>query len=304
MRVTNAIMRRDSVLRLQTNLQAIERAQRQISSGLKVERMSDDPTAANEVVRLSSSLRVIDQFRRNLNQASGRAQTAESVLDRLTSTLGRGVELAIGQGGSTATTQTRLAAKAEVDQLITLAVDIGNTRFGDTYLFAGTRGTEAPFAVPGSPTDPFTALRDQNGDPVDPTGNPRFEIGDGVFTVAGPNGTEAFLDTGALEALRSLSTALGNDDMAGIQSAQVALQQSVSRVQTVIGGIGARTNAMETAGDQLDALEFTLTRFRSDLRDVEVEEAISELSGRQTAYQAALAATSRILGTSLADYLR
>ena len=44
-------------------------------------------------------------------------------------------------------------------------------------------------------------------------------------------------------------------------------------------------------------------RDRSDLRDVEVEKAMLDLVGRQTLYQAAMAATTRVLGLSLADYL-
>jgi flagellar hook-associated protein 3 FlgL len=304
MRVTSSMLRQDSILRLQTNLQAIERAQRQISSGLKVERMSDDPTAGSEVIRLSSSLRAIDQYRRNVRAADGRAATAETAVNSLSTTLDRAVELAISQASGTATAATRLATKAEVDQLLGFAVGLGNTKFGDTWIFAGNRGTEAPFQVPPTVTDPFTALRDALGDPVDPSGNPRIEIGDGVTIAPNPNGTAVFLDTGALEALRDLSTALGANDVAGITAAQSALQSAGREVQSVLGGLGAVSGQLQNTSDNLEAMEQTVLLLRSDLRDVEIEEAISELSGRQTAYQAAMLATSRVLGQSLADYLR
>ncbi|MCU0646576.1 MAG: hypothetical protein MUF00_01160 [Gemmatimonadaceae bacterium] len=302
--MTSSMLRQDSILRLQTNLQAIERAQRQISSGLKVERMSDDPTAGSEVIRLSSSLRAIDQYRRNVRAADGRAATAETAVNSLSTTLDRAVELAISQASGTATAATRLATKAEVDQLLGFAVGLGNTKFGDTWIFAGNRGTEAPFQVPPTVTDPFTALRDALGDPVDPSGNPRIEIGDGVTIAPNPNGTAVFLDTGALEALRDLSTALGANDVAGITAAQSALQSAGREVQSVLGGLGAVSGQLQNTSDNLEAMEQTVLLLRSDLRDVEIEEAISELSGRQTAYQAAMLATSRVLGQSLADYLR
>ena len=50
-------------------------------------------------------------------------------------------------------------------------------------------------------------------------------------------------------------------------------------------------------------LELTLQSFRSELRDTEIDKAMVELVGRQTLYQAAMSATSRVLGLSLANYL-
>ena len=45
-------------------------------------------------------------------------------------------------------------------------------------------------------------------------------------------------------------------------------------------------------------------RLKSDVEEVDVEEAVTELVSRQTAYQAAMLATSRVMGLTLADYLR
>ena len=46
-----------------------------------------------------------------------------------------------------------------------------------------------------------------------------------------------------------------------------------------------------------------LKTFRADLRDTEIDKAMVDLVGKQTLYQAAMSATSRILGLSLANYL-
>jgi len=60
---------------------------------------------------------------------------------------------------------------------------------------------------------------------------------------------------------------------------------------------------LETATVNLNLMELNLKAFRSDLRDTEVDKAMVELVGKQTLYQAAMSATSRILGLSLANYL-
>jgi len=302
MRVTNQTVLRNSISRLQQNLQSVERAREDIASGLRLRKMSQDPTSGAEVVRVGSSMRAIDQFRRNIRMGVGRIDTEENVLNSVTNALGRGMELAISQASATATAESRIAVQAEVDALINFTVGLANTRFGDDYLFGGTRGGEPPFRYPAVAAD-FRALLDTGGNLVDPSGNIPLEIGDGRFAIPNHNGTEIFLDTNALESLRALSAALGANDVPGITASIDALRNSSSDVQTLIGRQGARANEMMVAENNLGELELTLKAFRSEMRDTEIDKAMVELVGRQTMYQAAMSATSRVLGLSLANYL-
>ena len=302
MRVTNQIITRNSQARLQSGLQGIDRLREDISSGIRVRKMSDDPTSAGEVVRVGSSMRAITQFRRNIDIGLSRAATEETALNQVTDGLTRAVELGIAQSSATANAQTRSLVKSEVDSLIAYAVNLANTRFGDDYVFGGTRSGEAPLRVPPTSTDGFTNLL--NGvTPVDPSGAIQLEIGDNIFATPNHNATDVFLTTDALESLRALSTALGTNNVAAIQAATDRVTAASGQVQNMLGTQGARINEMESARTNLDGLELTLKAFRADLRDTEVDKAIAELVGKQTLYQAAMSATSRILGLSLANYL-
>lgn len=303
MRVTNQTVLRNSISRLQQNLQSVERAREDIASGLRLRKMSQDPTSGSEVVRVGSSMRAIEQFRRNIRMATAKVDTEERVLDSLTNGLGRALELAVSQASSTATAATRLSVKDEVDSLIGFVVGLANTRFGDDFLFGGTRGGEAPFQNPPSAAGDFRALENPPGTLVDPSGTIPIEISDGRFMVPNHDGTQVFLDTNALSSLRDLSEALGANDVAGISTAIDSLRESASSVQSLIGTQGARANELMAAETSLGDLELTLKSFRSDLRDTEVDKAMVELVGRQTMYQAAMSATSRVLGLSLANYL-
>ena len=122
MRVTNQLITRHSQSRLQSSLQGIDRLREDISSGLRVRKMSDDPIAAGEVVRIGSSMRAIAQFRRNIDIGLVRAQSEETALDQLSNSMTRGVELGISQASATANAQSRLMVKTEIDQLINQAV--------------------------------------------------------------------------------------------------------------------------------------------------------------------------------------
>ena len=303
MRITNQLIQTQNISRIQASLQAVDAAREQVSTGKKISVMSDDPAGASEVVRTSSSLRALDQYRRNNKLAQARGTAEENALDQLTNSLDRGIELGTQAASSTSTAQTRLIAKAEVDQLLSFAVGLGNTKYGDDYLFGGTRGSEAPLRVPANSTDSFSALTDSSNNTVNPSGGIPLEIRDGHTVTSNHNATEVFLDTGSLQALRDLSTALGNNDVAGINTALSSLHDADNKVQTVIGTQGSRMNEFLITDAQLDKQQSSLTTYRSDLQDVEVEKAMVELASKTTGYQAAMTATSKVLGLSLANYL-
>jgi flagellar hook-associated protein 3 FlgL len=300
MRVTNSIITARSQLRLQQGLQGIDRVRDDIATGVRIRKMSDDATSGGELVRIGSSMRALTQYRRNANNGINRAQAEEGALNLLGNALTRASELGISQSTGTANAQSRLLVRR---QLINLAANLGNTRFGDEYLFGGFRAGEAPFRTPAPASGSFSRLTDTSDNPVNPSGNITLEVGDGKFVTPNHNATQVFIDTDALDALRALSTALGANDPVAIQAAADRITTANSNVQALLGTQGARINEMEGAKTSLDSLEFDLKAFRSDLRDTEIDKAMVELVGKQTLYQAAMSATSRILGLSLANYL-
>lgn len=294
MRVTNTLIQRNAALSLQQNLQAMAKAQEQVSSGQKYTAFSDDPQAQSSIMRASSSLRALDQYKRNIDDATARANLEDSVLQQLGGSVDRATQIALQEGTSTATAATRLSAKAEVDGLIDSAVGLGNTKYQTDYLFGGNDVTDAPL----SNAPPF-----YTGTAAD-SGAHTTEIAAGQVFKSNHNAKEIFLDTGTLQALRDLSTALGANDTAGIATASAALQASQQGIQALVGDLGARENQLDNAGSNLDALKTSLTTFKSNLSDVDQEAAITELVTRQTAYQSAMLATSRVIGMTLTDYLK
>jgi flagellar hook-associated protein 3 FlgL len=265
--------------------------------------MSDDPIAGGEVLRTSSSLRAIGQFRRNIDQGLGRANLENSVLAKLTDTLTRGVELAVQGANGTMDAGSRQALKSEVDQLLVFSVQLGNMKFGNSYLFGGDRAGEAPFTSPPPAIGTFSALVDTTGTSVNPSGGVSLEIGDGNFLTPTHNGSEVFLNTDALDSLRALSRALGADDANAVRTAMDRVRDANDAVQRLIGTNGARVNEMEAAQLAMRDQELNAKAYLSDLRDTPIDEAIAELTGKQTLYQAAMGATARVLGLSLANYL-
>ena len=292
MRITSAIIQREALAGLQKNLRPIQDLQQQISTGERVRKPSDDPVAIGSILESTGKLGAIDQYRRNLDAAGSRLSLEDSVLNDLTNALTRAKELATSEASGTATAKTREIARAEVDQLTVFARSLGNTQIAGQYIFGGDYADQMPFP-PGGPSAT-----------TPPAGSASVEIGEGQTLPTNHSGQEVFLDTGVFDALEALSAALGSNDQTGVQDAMQALDDAIDGVQAVTGELGARMNSVEMAGNNLDALEVNLETFRSQLKDADIETAVTELVARQTTFEAAMLANSRILNLSLADYLR
>jgi flagellar hook-associated protein 3 FlgL len=293
MRITNSILQSNASRYLQQNLQGMAQAQTQASTGKRYERFSQDPHAQSNVMQASSSLRALEQYRRNINDANQRASAEDSVLDQLTNLIDRAKSLAVQEGTATASASTHASAKVEVDNLLDFAVSLGNTKHGSDYLFGGDSVTTAPLTN----TPPFfnTAA---------PTGSHTTEISAGQLFKSTHNANEIFLGSGTLQALKDLSTALGTNNQTAIGNALQTLTTAQNNVQVLVGDLGARVNQLDVTSSNLDALEGTLTNFKSNLSEIDQEAAITDLLSRQTAYQSAMLATSRVIGMTLTDYLR
>lgn len=297
MRITNNMLQRETIGALQSGSRQLLAAQRRVTTGLRIEKVSDDPAGAAAALQARGSLRALTQYQRNVDTATARLNAEETALDDLGNTLVRARELGIsarGPGGEA----NHATILAEVRQLIEHAVGLGNTKFGDEYLFGGQQAQTRPFQVPATPDGDFLAPG------TDAAGTRQTEVSAGRFMQLNLDGKQVFLDTGALQALAELADALEQGDDAAIGQALGGLEAAHDGLQGLLGDVGARTNQLQLTTANLKALEVNLQTFRSDLEEVDFEVAVTELVTRQTAYQAAMAATSRVMGLTLVDYLR
>ncbi len=301
MRITNNMMAQAQLTGLSLNMTALMKSQAQVSSGNRLQAASDDPAAATQIVATNSSLAALDQYLTNVQRASSRVSTEDSALQQLNDILSRAKQIGVQQATATATDQTRSSAAAEVNQLFQQIISIGNTKFGDEYVFGGDQSQTEPFATSGAgATLDYTATNAQGARSID--------TGDGQTLQISHTGKQLLQDTGVLDAVKQLAHALdpasstyGQD---GIGSAMTAVDQALTSIQGVVGDVGATAQQLDVTQQNLDAYKTNLTTFKSNLSDADVEQAVTELTNRQMAYQAAMLATSKVMGLTLTDYLK
>jgi flagellar hook-associated protein 3 FlgL len=289
MRITNAMVYSNSLQELQTQLVAQNVASVQVTTGQRNANVSDDPAAAGQVMKIDSESRRIAQYQRNITSVRGSLSSEESTLDQVGDILSRAKELATAQGGSNANAASRSAASAEVDQLLSQVVALGNTKIGDQYLFGGNVTNSAPFQADGTY--------------VGDNGTRQSVISAGQSVPSAQNGAQLFVSSGVIQSLTDLRNALTSNNATGIQNSITGIDSAFDQTQTNLASVGAETNALDAAVTRLSAQTTTLTKTRSDIAEIPLEEASLKFSQAQTALQAGLLATTKIINTSLVNYL-
>lgn len=296
MRVTHSMFVNHFTQNLARNQRRQFNLYAQASSGVRLQRPSDDPLAVSRVMRFDSELVDIERFLDNARDARDWLGATDAALQDIHDSLHRARELVILASNDTLNETDRLAAAAELDQLVGHLFEVANTQYKGRYLFAGTETL----------TEPFPRL-----DPSDPDYPVRYDgndqailraIGPHVHLQVNQDGTvlEQVLATlvGAVEHMRNHDTArLGGQDLAEIEAA-------VDELMRVRAEVGARMNRAEWTVDRLTDISLQVEGLSSELRDADVARVLVDLRSVEVTLQAAMTAASRMFDTTLVNFLR
>src|SRR5688572_3687948 len=89
------------------------RAERQISSGLRVETASDDPQAVMEILRVKTRLEMNGQVQTNLGRVQSQVNGAEAAMREAVAIMERARVLGAQNSGTTSVNRPAMAAEAE-----------------------------------------------------------------------------------------------------------------------------------------------------------------------------------------------
>ena len=106
------------------------------------------------------------------------------------------------------------------------------------------------------------------------------------------------------QSLTDLRDRLVANDQPGIQTSALALDTAFGNVQELLATTGSRIRQLDVAAENVAAQDSNFISRYADLQAIPLEEASMEVLSAQNALQASLAAASRVLNTSLLDYLR
>lgn len=295
MRVTNNLLSATVNEDIRKNFERIYNLQEKVSTGKRINKLSDDPIGTGQVLEFRKRIATIDQYGRNIQWGTTWLETTDSSLDSINTMLLRAKEVAVYQSTETATQATRDIAAEEMENVFDQVLQLANTSLGGRYIFSGQKTDTAPYSRDG----------DFNATYSGQSGDIRLIIGENVEMPINTNGDELFDDTVDIFAvLKGLRDGLAGNDTEAISDQIELLDDAMQQVQNERATVGARLNRLESTANHWETFKLNTQEMLSETEDVDLVTAMTELQAQQTAYQAALATAAQIIQPSLIDFLR
>lgn len=301
-RITNGMLVNELKYNLNNNYTNMDKYQRQLATGRKINLPSDNPAGLVKSLRLRTNLVEGEQYLANINEGINFMETTDAALDNLTAIMQRIRELAVNAANGTIDDSARRAIADEIKELTDQITIVANTSYGSKYIFAGTNVTQQPCQ---EDSDPDTFKWTGNNEAL------QLEIGVGVkltinltdssmnnFFVG--NGT----DPGVIDFCRELVNDIEAGNLDAVNAALTTADKFIDNLLTARSTIGAKVNRLELQQSRLDSTQISYTSLLSQNEDADIAEVIMNLKMQESVYRASLAAGARIIQPSLVDFLR
>lgn len=149
MRVSDKMQQSQVLNNLNKNRTEISGLQNQAATLKRVTKPSDDPTGVAKILHNRTENKNLEQFDKNIFFAKSFLDTTEATLSQLGEVIVRAKELALQAASDTNSGLPREMMASEVEQMYGAVVEMSNRKFGDRFIFAGFKTTEAPFNKDG-----------------------------------------------------------------------------------------------------------------------------------------------------------
>jgi flagellar hook-associated protein 3 FlgL len=292
-RVTERSLASITLLGLQGNLTRLGTLQQQLSSGKLISRPSDSPTGTVSAMQIRADLRQHQQYVRNAEDGKGWLDATDGALIGAVGLVNevRGLVLQGMSAGVTVDPTARESLATQVDRVRESLLAAANTRYLNRPVFGGTTtGALAFDGTTGYAGDGGAVLRRV-------AGGDQVRVDTPAAATFGTGSEELFT------LLSTISTHLRTDQSA-LGSDLNMLDTASGRMRTQLADVGSRynrlTQAAQAATDRMIGLQGDL----SEVEDIDLPRTIMELQLAQTSYEAALAATAKVVQHSLLDFLR
>lgn len=291
-RITQRMLTQGSLDSVQGGLARLARVQEQLSTGRVLNRPSDDPTDTTAAMRVRTAIGNQEQYARNAQDGLGWLTQIDSTLGQVTDSVRKARDLAISANSGALNQVAREALATEVEVLRKDLLGAANATYLDRPVFGGITSGDRAY--------------DDTGVYVGTAGDVNRRIADGVLVKVDVDGVGVF-GTGAASVfaeLDALATALRAADGAAVST---AIGQLTTRIDTVVSArtaAGATYERVDKAVLGATDAKLALSNDLSVLENADLAATTVELQLAEVAYQASLAATSRVLQPSLVDFLR
>jgi flagellar hook-associated protein 3 FlgL len=278
----------------------MDRAQRQVTTGLRVSRISDDPDMIPALLQSRANLSLVQQMEANLNRVKGEVDAGEQALQSAVQLFERARTRGVQGATSTQTVGSRAVLAQEIGSILEQMVGLAGTVVEGRHLFSGDSDQQVPYTIDVTQPVPLSAYLGAAAtrEAQHPNGT-TFRVGrtaQEIFDAATP-------EDNVFAALTVLRDALLANDEPAIFSAVAGLGRVGEHLNSELAFYGSAQNKIVEAGEFGASLRVQLQTQIAGLEDADLTQAILDLNQAQTQQEAALVSHARLPRTTLFDYL-
>src|SRR5450432_3270471 len=133
----------------------MDKAQKQLSSGLRINDASDAPDQISELLSARASLASTQQTSQNLTRVKTEVDSAESALQQASTAIQQAQVLGTQGANTTSTADTRTTLGNQVGSIIEQLVGISRTTVEGRYIFSGDNDQTPPYTVDLTQSSPI-----------------------------------------------------------------------------------------------------------------------------------------------------
>jgi flagellar hook-associated protein 3 FlgL len=126
---------------------AMIKANEVVSSGKKINTLSDDPIGLSSLLHLRSGLSNLGQLERNIGLGKSWLNMGESALNQVEILLSEAKAFCVQMASATTGSPQRANGAKVVEGYLSQVLALANTQVGGRYIFGGTRTDTAPFVM-------------------------------------------------------------------------------------------------------------------------------------------------------------
>jgi len=275
----------------------------EMSSGVSITSLSQNPVGSGENVLLLNQIQQDDSFTTSSNLVTGQLQVADSALGSVVSELTQAISLATSANNGTMNASDVESISNQISGIRDEVQSLANTSYQGQYIFAGGQTNAAPFSTAAGTSPAVTSYNgDEDVNYLELPNGQKIQLnvpGSQIFLGAGTNSV-----FGALNALVAdyasgqVNTEQAASDTAALSTALNYVSQQRVTIDNSITQINTASGAVTSEKTQLTAAQTDL--MQADLPTISTE--LSQAETQQTALEdviAQLESTSNNLFTKL-----
>ena len=301
MRITNANSANSYMRALQSNLQRMDKVNRELTTQSIINKVSDDPYKAIRVMDLKNEISNVEKLNSNDDELLGWTEHTDSALDSIGSITSEIKTLLTSVTDIQSETEIQAINKEIMEKTKQIA-ELFNTTYAGQNIFAGSNTSEKSVEITTNPDGTISIGKTANAN----NDTLKSEISPGITIDYNTTVDEVTKNGELFDTLNEVISSINTMpvDMSKIQELQGKLDSAITGILDARSTAGAKMNSIENMKNNNITNIEKMTETLSSIRDTDISEKSIELKSAELAYMASLQVGTKLMQNTILDYIR